>query len=125
MGILTIEAGETKDLVLPVIKADGSGPQDITGWRFLLLIKRSLYDTDPSAVFSATSDVGGGITLDSPTTLGIARCTLPSTSTGWLRVGETSATFVFDWRVRTALGGQLTLGSGALRVVRPAAVGLA
>lgn len=77
--------GEDKSLVFTVTQADGSTPQNITGWTLSWMLKRNLGDADAAALITKTT-AGGAIALTTPLS-GICTVTIEDVDTDALTPG--------------------------------------
>ena len=74
--------GEDKTITATIYQADGTTPQNITGWSLSYLWKRAKTDTDAEAVLTKTTSAGG-IVLTTPVS-GVCTITIADTDTDGL-----------------------------------------
>lgn len=77
--------GEDKSLVFTVTQADGTTPQNITGWALSWMLKRNAGDADAAALITK-STVAGSIALTTPLS-GVCTVTVEDTDTDALSPG--------------------------------------
>lgn len=98
--------GEDKTLTVTVYEADGTTPQNITGWSLSYRWKRSLSDPDSDAVLTKTTS--SGITLTTPAS-GVCTVTIADTDTDSLE----ARTYYHELK-RTDAGSETVLTTGSV-----------
>lgn len=106
-----VKRGDTIVLDITVTTAAGAA-QDLAGCTLYATLKDDLSDTDANAISQVTT-TGGGIVVDSPTTLGTATATFPASAT----LGLTqSTTLYWDVQLKDATGQIFTVADGTIPV---------
>lgn len=98
--------GEDKTLTVTVYEADGTTPQNITGWSLSYRWKRSPADADSDAVLTKTT--ASGIALTTPVS-GICTVTVADTDTDSLQ----PQTYYHELK-RTDAGSETVLTTGTV-----------
>ena len=76
--------GEDKTLAFTIYQADGSTPQNITGWALIFVLRRQPATADPALISKTT---GSGITLTTPAS-GLCEVSIEDTDTEGLSEGK-------------------------------------
>lgn len=114
MGSVVREISRGDTLRLEITVTKNAVPLNLTGAKFWMTAKNSVFDADPG-VFQLTSTPAAGITITNPSA-GTAEAVVSAAQTSLVAQQNGGVSLVYDIKLKDSTGDVTTLESGTLKI---------